>query len=264
MLVNGKPADSIPVEDRGLLYGDGVFRTLRAHAGQPANWSRHYRKLQQDCTALGMVFPDASVWLDDIARLSVQGDAVLKLIVTRGAGERGYAPIVSACPTRIVACYPAPAPVTRPVDLHLCQIRLARQPRLAGIKHLNRLENVLAAQECQQAGKPEGVLLDEADNVISGTRSNLFMVTQQRLLTPDLSQCGVAGVQRERVMAWAAAQAVPCTVSRLSLQALREAEEIFLVNSVFGIWPVATFADREYNDYRFSNAIRPWLNDVQN
>ncbi len=264
MLVNGKPADSIPVEDRGLLYGDGVFRTLRAHAGQPANWSRHYHKLHQDCTALGMTCPGASVLLDDIARLSVQGDAVIKLIVTRGAGERGYTPIVPASPTRIVACYSAPAVELRPMNLHLCEIRLAHQPRLAGIKHLNRLENVLAAQECRQAGKPEGVLLDEAGNVISGTRSNLFVVAQQRLLTPDLSQSGVAGVQRERVMAWAAAQAVPCTVSHLSLQTLREADEIFLVNSVFGIWSVATFADREYDDYRFADAIRPWLNDVQN
>jgi 4-amino-4-deoxychorismate lyase len=264
MLVNGKPADSIPIEDRGFLYGDGVFRTLRLHAGIPANWSRQYGKLQQDCAALGLTCPDAEVLLQDIAQLSRQGEAVLKIIVTRGTGQRGYAPPTDVHPTRIVATYPAPLTVSSSLDLYLCQTRLSHQPRLAGIKHLNRLENVLAAQECQSVGKQEGVLCDEDGAVISGTRSNLFVVTKGKLLTPDLSRCGVAGVQRERVMDWAMAHDSPCEVSRLELQDVLGAEELFLVNSVFGIWPVRSLADKVYTKHRLADALRPWLNDAQN
>ncbi|GAB4125136.1 MAG: aminodeoxychorismate lyase [Sideroxydans sp.] len=265
MLVNGKPADSIPIEDRGFLYGDGVFRTLRLHAGIPANWSRQYRKLQQDCAALGLTCPDAEILLQDIARLSRPEEAVLKIIVTRGTGQRGYAPPTDVHPTRIVATYPAPLPVSDRLDLHLCQMRLAHQPRLAGVKHLNRLENVLAAQECQAVGKHEGVLCDEEGAVISGTRSNLFVVIKGKLLTPDLSRCGVAGVQRERVMDWAAAHASsPCAVARLELQDVLTADELFLVNSVFGIWPVRSLADRVYAEHCFADALRSWMGDAKN
>lgn len=264
MLVNGKPADSIPIEDRGFLYGDGVFRTLRLHAGKPANWPRHHRKLQHDCAALGMTCPESEVLLDDVAQLSSTGDGVLKIIMTRGAGQRGYAPPADACQTRVVAIYPLPAPLSAPLDLHLCQIHLSHQSRLAGVKHLNRLENVLASAECQSAGKPEGLLQDEAGCVISGTRSNLFMVAEGRLLTPDLSCCGVAGVQRERVMDWARMHAIPCEVSRFSLEDVLGADGVFLVNSVFGICPVRSLADKVYEQHRYVDALRPWLNDAQN
>jgi len=264
MLVNGKPADSIPIDDRGFLYGDGVFRTLRLHCKRPANWSRQYQKLRHDCKALGLACPEPEVLLEDMVRLSCEGEAILRITVTRGVGPRGYAPPTEAHPTRIVAAYPPPPPCFGAIDLHLCQIRLAHQPRLAGIKHLNRLENVLAAQECQAAGKQEGVLCDEEGTVISGTRSNLFAVIQGKLLTPDLSRCGVAGVQRERVLDWAMAHAIPSAISRLALSQVVEADEVFLVNSVFGIWPVRSLANRIYVEHRFADALRPWLNDAQN
>ncbi|MDE2310060.1 MAG: aminodeoxychorismate lyase [Betaproteobacteria bacterium] len=252
MLVNGKLGNLIGIRDRGLLYGDGVFRTLRASNGRALHWPLHYRKLQHDCAALGIVCPDVALLSAELNDLLVQHpDGVVKLIVTRGEGMRGYAPPVQSMPARIWDVSPMPG---YPADwarygikARLCQLRLSQQPRLAGIKHLNRLENVLAAAEWDDADIAEGVLLDAQGNVIEGTRCNLFMVRDGELLTPDLSRCGVAGVQRERVMEWAAKHNVPCRVEQFGLAELLAADEVFLVNSVIGLWPVRELQSRTWS-----------------
>lgn len=268
MLVNGEPADTIAVADRGLSYGDGVFRTLRVQQGSPFCWARHFGKLRHDCHALQIPCPGEDVVLQEIAQLSGAGSGVAKIMVTRGLGERGYAPPLRSSPTRVVSFHPAPVYdatfYTDGIKPHLCDLKLSRQPRLAGIKHLNRLENVLAAAECQAAGAAEGLLEDEAGFVISGTRSNVFAVSNGRLSTPDLSENGVAGVQRDRVIAWAGYHGVSCAVARLNLNDLLQADEIFLVNSVFGLWPVARVQDKVFSQRKISLAIQSWLNDAQN
>jgi 4-amino-4-deoxychorismate lyase len=189
-------------------------------------------------------------------------------MVTRGDGERGYAPSLRSNPTRVVGFHPAPvydaAFNSEGITPHLCDLKLSRQPRLAGIKHLNRLENVLAAAECQTAGAAEGLLEDEEGFVISGTRSNVFTVSDGRLSTPELSASGVAGVQRDRVIAWAEQHGVPCTVARLRLSDLLQADEIFLVNSVFGLWPVARLQGKDFHLREISQAIQTLLNDAKN
>ncbi len=265
MLVNGKPADFISAKDRGLSYGDGVFRTLRIQQGSPFCWQRHYEKLRHDCTALNIECPDAAVLQQELEQISAGQSGVAKIIVTRGVGARGYAPSTATEPTRIVSFQPETpadqAAVESGVELHLCQIRLARQPCLAGIKHLNRLENVIAAAECEAAGRGEGLLQDENGHVISGTRSNLFAVQQGKLFTPDLAASGVAGVQRDRVIAWAQQNGVDCSVAQLTLPELMQADELFLVNSVFGLWPVARLKDKVYAQRAYSQAIQSWLND---
>ncbi len=268
MLVNGKPADTISVADRGLSYGDGVFRTLRVQQGSPFCWQRQYDKLRHDCLALQLSCPDEDNLLQELKQLAGSGSGVAKITVTRGIGERGYAPSLQAKPTRIVSFHLAPvydeAIYVDGITPHLCDLKLSRQPRLAGIKHLNRLENVLAAGECEAAGAVEGILEDEEGFVISGTRSNLFVVTNGKLFTPDLSASGVAGVQRDRVMAWAKQNGVPCTVAKIKVDVLLQADEIFLVNSVFGLWPVARLQDKDFNQRQVSLLIQSWLNDAQN
>ncbi len=265
MLVNGKPGNLISIRDRGLLYGDGVFRTLRASNGHALHWPLHYKKLQHDCTALGIACPDfelLSAELNDL--LAQHPDGVVKLIVTRGEGTRGYAPSMQSMPARIWDASPIP---DYPADwarygikARLCQLRLSQQPRLAGIKHLNRLENVLAAAEWDDAGIAEGVLLDASGNVIEGTRSNLFMVRNGALLTPDLSRCGVAGVQRERVMEWAAIHKVSCRVRQFQLDELLTADEVFLVNSIIGLWPVRELQNRTWSHHPIAMQVQKWLN----
>jgi 4-amino-4-deoxychorismate lyase len=270
MLVNGKQGNLISIRDRGLLYGDGVFRTILARQGKAQHWLLHYQKLQQDCSSLNIPCPDFALLSTELDRLLTQHpDGVVKLIVTRGQGTRGYAPPVQAIPTHIWGVSPCPDyPVdsaTLGIKARMCQLLLSHQPRLAGIKHLNRLENVLAAaewnnSESHDADIAEGLLMDEQRNVIEGTRSNLFLVSQGKLITPDLSRCGVAGVQRDRVMAWATQHNMPLQVRDVGLDEVMHADELFLVNSIINIWPIRELEQRCWSDFPITGKIRHELN----
>lgn len=264
MLVNGASGNTISIRDRGFLYGDGVFRTLLVDHGRPQYWPLHYRKLQQDCAFLGIACPDFACLSAELAGLLTgHPDAVFKLIVTRGESARGYAPAPDAVPSHIWDVSPLPeypeSWAVQGVTLHLCSLRLGRQPRLAGIKHLNRLENVLAAAEFAGGGAAEGLLLDAGGLVIEGTRSNVFLISAGRLITPDLSRCGVAGVQRDRVIAYAGRVGMPVEVRDVELDELRASDELFLTNSVFGIWPVARFERQHRADFSYAFQIRAAL-----
>lgn len=263
MLVNGVSGSQISIRDRGLLYGDGVFRTLRVCGGQALHWPQHYDRLRRDCEALGFACPAFDGLTAELGGLlGSHPEAVFKIIVTRGLSDRGYAPPKNAVVTHIWDV--APVPVypegreTRGVALQLCSLRLAMQPLLAGIKHLNRLESVLAAAELD-AGMAEGLLLDGEGRVIEGTRSNVFMIVQGRLVTPDLSRCGVAGVQRDRIIAYAEKTGVPVDVRDVALEELCASDALFLTNSVFGLWPVAQFEQYRWTDFSFVGQLRTAL-----
>jgi 4-amino-4-deoxychorismate lyase len=192
-------------------------------------------------------------------------DGVVKLIITRGEGARGYAPPADAEPGRIwdfssLPGYPAEW-ATQGIKVQLCQLRLSAQPHLASVKHLNRLENVLAAAELRDAQAhdgelAEGLLLDGEGHLIEGSRSNLFMVSQGLLVTPDLSRCGVDGVQRGRVMAWAQLQGVALQVRDIGLEEALQADELFIVNSVIGLWPIRTLGQRHWSQFAVAEKIR--------
>jgi 4-amino-4-deoxychorismate lyase len=264
MLVNGKQGNLISIRDRGLLYGDGVFRTLRARHGKAHHWPLHYQKLQHDCVSLGIACPDIVLLSAELDSLLTQyPDGIVKLIITRGEGTRGYAPPTQTISTHIWDVSPLPDyPADRAtlgVKARLCQLRLSQQPRLAGIKHLNRLENVLAAAESDDAD--EGLLMDMDGNVVEGTRSNIFLVSQEKMLTPDLSRCGVAGVQRDRVMAWASQYNMPLKVCDVSLDEVMSADEIFLVNSIIVLWPIRELEQRCWTAFPVAERIRLYLNE---
>jgi 4-amino-4-deoxychorismate lyase len=248
-LINGIPSNAVSANDRGLLYGDGVFRTLKRVAGVSRCWPRQYARLAADCAALDLRCPDAAMLAAELAQLPA--DCVAKIIITRGPGVRGYAVAAEAMPTRIVTASALPdypeSHYTSGVKACLCRLRLSSQPRLAGIKHLNRLENVLARMEWTDAAIAEGILLDEAGNVIEGTMSNVFALRDGVLHTPDLSRCGVAGVQRERILAFAAELGLKARVAPLSLEALMAADEVMLCNSVIGLWQVREFNGQVWN-----------------
>lgn len=264
MLVNGTPGNTIHAEDRGLAYGDGVFRTLRLREGQPVGWERQYAKLRHDCDALKIPCPSAMLLSAELQQLGhAQADGIAKIILTRGVAPRGYAPPARAETTRILSVTPStsypPEYHSEGICLHVCRLSLSHQPLLAGIKHLNRLENVLAAGEWSDPHIPEGLLSDIAGHVISGTRSNLFMFRDDILYTPDLSRCGVAGVQRDRVMSWAQQHGVDCRVTDIRMQELLAADEIFLVNSVFSLWPVRKLAGYHRTRHPKAWQIQEWL-----
>ncbi len=240
-LVNGWPAQSIDTADRGLAYGDGVFRTLLVREGRPLNWSRHHRLLVRDCGMVGIDPPDPGLVLDEIRRLAPR-DATVKVIVTRGSSGRGYAYAEDLAPTRIVVAYPSlpvtPEPAQQGICARRCDLVLGEQPRLAGVKSLNRLENVLARAEWRDPAIREGFICDAAGRVIEGTMSNVFLVRAGTVATPGLTRCGVIGAQRERVRDLLAAQGIACAERDVPFAELAGADELFITNSVIGIWPV--------------------------
>jgi 4-amino-4-deoxychorismate lyase len=248
ILVNGHPADSVSAQDRGLAYGDGVFRTLRTQDGVPLWWRDHYTKLAADCAALMLACPDEAGLRAEVGRVAEAGEGVVKVILTRGAGARGYAPATGRACTRIVMASPLP-PHARPdapfdIQARWCALRLSRQPRLAGIKHLNRLENVLARSEWDDPAIVEGLLCDDRGAVVGGVMSNLFWVRNGGLFTPDLSECGVAGVARTRLLRAAERRGLPIHIGRLLPAAILAADEVMICNSVIGVRRVARLDDR--------------------
>jgi len=266
ILVNGLPSEHVRVFDRGLAYGDGVFRTLLVREGNPLCWPRHYDKLYGDCAGLDIVCPPEAILAAEMAKLIADTpDCVLKVIVTRGESQRGYAIPEHMEPTRILMATPAPqypaSYLTDGVRLHLCSTRLGMQPLLAGIKHLNRLENVLARREWNNSEIAEGIMLDMNGNVIEGTMSNLFLLKGKTLHTPDLGRCGVAGVQRERIMYLAGRLGMTVRVGNLPLARIYDADEVMLCNSVIGVWQVRELAGKAWPAGKLAVRLRSLLND---
>ena len=191
--------------------------------------------------------------------------AVLKIIITRGISGRGYAPSPGAMATRVLSVAPWPEyPVSHARDgvtVRFCRTLLARQPALAGIKHLNRLEQVLARLEWQQ-DYDEGLMQDEDGFVIEGTMTNLFVVAQGSLLTPDLSRSGVEGVMRGLVIEHANALSLPHRIVKLARDDVWNAEEVFLTNSLIGLWPVRKIETQEYPIGKVTQRIQQALHHV--
>ncbi|TAM57264.1 MAG: aminodeoxychorismate lyase [Rhodanobacter sp.] len=251
MLINGEPTQVLSALDRGLAYGDGLFESIRFVGAAAPLWPRHMQRLIESCRRLRMPAPDpAQLWREALEVVRGMPQSVVRITLTRGVGERGYALPVLPQITRVVAAF-APPQLAREayaqgVRMRICDIHLAEQPLLAGMKHLNRLEQVLARAEwSEQAIDPaiaEGVLCDQHGRVISATMANLFARIDGVLLTPALDRCGVAGVARAEVLA-----AYPqARTAELTLDALLGASEIFLSSSVRGILPVQSLGDRVY------------------
>jgi 4-amino-4-deoxychorismate lyase len=263
ILVNGQPADVVDALDRGLAYGDGVFRTLRTRAGQPLWWRDHVAKLEADCAALMLACPDEAVLHAEVCRVAEAGEGVVKIVLTRGAGARGYALPAGRTCTRIVmaAALPPHAQPGAPVDVgaRWCSLRLARQPRLAGIKHLNRLENVLARAEWDDPAIVEGLLCDDSGAVIGGVMSNLFWASGSELFTPDLGECGVAGVARARLLRAAARLGHPVHIVRVPPAAILAADEVMICNSVIGVRRIARLDDAAWPPAGWTDTLKTAL-----
>lgn len=263
-LINGNSSQVISPLDRGFAYGDGVFRTLKIVRGIPQHWPMHYQKLVADCAAIGIVCPSAECFISDFQQLfSLEEVAVAKIIVTRGEGERGYAPPAITMPMRVIIKSTLPnyakSHYTDGVNLHLCEMRLGHQPKLAGIKHLNRLENVMARMEWKDEHIFDGLLLDMQGNVIECTMSNIFARFGSELATPALSMCGVAGVTRQSVIGLSHPLGLNINVTSLSLERLLQADEVMICNSLYGAFQVRSIADKIWQKQSLSSTIRTAL-----
>ena len=244
-LLNGVKAESLSLQDRGLQYGDGLFETIAVHKQQLEFWQYHMQRLLAGCQRLRLPPPDPKLLLAEARQLLDGGsDAVLKIIITRGQGGRGYraASEAESNPSRILAVYDLPEyPAenqSNGIRVRYCDTRLATSPTLAGIKHLNRLEQVLARSEWQDEAIFEGLMLAAHGRVTEGTMSNLFFVKAGVLHTPDLCNSGVAGIMRDVVLKFAQQQKIPVAIGHYSQTDIATADEIFICNSLIGIWPV--------------------------
>ncbi len=251
----GQPCSAVPIDDRALHYGDGVFETIAIRNGEARLWSMHVDRLQAGCARLGIAVPAADELQQELAQALLATDidssyALVKIIVSAGSAGRGYR---RPDKTRtelftgvFESVHPADNLVREGVVTRLCETIVAAQPALAGIKSLNRLEQVLARNEWQDPGVFEGLMCDADGQLICGTMSNVFVVHDNSICTPSLDRCGVAGVMRRHVIAILSANGKAVRERVLAWDKFMSADEVFLTNSQFGVVPVRACDDREW------------------
>ena len=245
--VDGRAATGLPADDRGLAYGDGLFETIRVVAGRAPLWTWHMERLEEGCRRLGLPQPAPDVLADEVsAAADGLDDAVVRIIWTAGSGPRGYVRQATVPGRMIVAASPMPHAdpfiATHGVALFECSTRWSLQPKLAGIKHLNRLEQVLARAEWDDPSFTDGLMLDMDGRVISTTAASIGLVVDGVPMFPALHRCGVAGVGRRLAMA-----SLPGVVETdIDRAMLVSASEVFLASSVRGMLPVRAIGDRHY------------------
>jgi 4-amino-4-deoxychorismate lyase len=253
LLVNGiapaNPSQAIAADDRGLHYGDGLFETALLVNGRVRFLDDHLERLRLGCERLGIQPPDRHTLLEEITRVSAAaGRGVLKIIVSRGAAGRGYRPPAAATATRIVALHALRESPQHALKLRWCETRLGRNARLAGIKHLNRLEQVLAQSEWREGEFDEGLMMDTEGEVVCATAGNIFAVRDGALVTPDLRFCGVRGVMRGQVIKAAAGLHMPVSEEPIWPHDLATASEVFITNAVRGIRSAASLDSLQWSD----------------
>jgi 4-amino-4-deoxychorismate lyase len=264
-LVNGEMLEHIHVADRGLNYGDGLFETLAVIQGRPRWWQDHIDRLAAGCERLGMQVPAQAVLLREVQTVSAgQFRCVVKIILSRGPGSRAYRPAEAAGQTRIVSAHAWPHGLESVAEggavARVCDLKLAIQPRLGGMKHLNRLEQVLASMEMAGHEATEGILLDMDGYLISAISANLFLVSGHQLLTPRLDRSGVRGVLRARILKAFKAR---CEQRRVSHDMLAEANEVFLCSSLRGIIPLRRIGEIHYGIGPVTRELQQWLKELQ-
>lgn len=270
--VNGVVGAQVSPLDRGFTYGDGVFETCKLNNKKIPLWNLHKDRLLKSCERLFIPVSEELIESQLFTLLSDVNiaDAVVKITVTRGEGGRGYRSPDVVSPTIVIGVFPASEyPQTyfsEGITIKLCNQRLSCNSNLAGLKHLNRLEQILARAEWQENSIAEGVMLDVNGNLIEAVFSNIFLIKNGALYTPDLSEAGVAGVMRRFVLETLAQQAGLNTyIARLSLNDLINADEVFLCNSLYGIWPVKkllTEQPKEFNPGVITHQLQNLLNNT--
>lgn len=260
-LINGEISTLVAATNRGLNYADGLFETLVVHSGRPRRWQAHMDRLGAGCERLDLAMPPQAVLLREVQTVSAGlPDAVVKIVLTRAGQGRGYMPPEDNSCDRVVSAHFYPDGIAELAHdgtrARICDLRLSIQPALGGIKHLNRLEQVLASAELREANVAEGILLDREEHVISAVSANIFLIMEDRLITPRLDRCGVRGVVRGQILSAFAAR---CEQRRIGVDMLNEADEIFICNSVRGIVPITAIDDQAYPIGPVTREIQTWL-----
>jgi 4-amino-4-deoxychorismate lyase len=248
-LVDGRPGLEVSVLERALHYGDGLFETIACVAGRPRFPGLHFKRLAEGCARLGLE-ADLAVLAREVRELAAGCErAIVKVLVSRGAARaRGYALTGREHATRITLRYAwagdDPLAALQGVRVRLAAVRLGENPVLAGLKHCNRLEQVLARAEWSDPEIAEALMFSSSGALISGTMTNVFLVQEGKLCTPRVDRCGVAGVMRAVVLTAAAAAGLSPEERVLEAADLERAEELFLTSALTGVRPVRELAQR--------------------
>jgi len=239
VLINGEEQDKISIFSRNMQYGDGLFETCVAMDNQILFWPRHFSRLEIGCEKLNINKIDEGVWLSDIKKafaLSLKKNCIVKLILSRGNSLRGYGYKDDIKPVRIVIISEMhQSLINKEFSLEYSTSGYHSNPQLAGIKHCNRLEQILARSNlsCNEA-----IMLDEKENVISVTQGNIYFIFGNKLLTPKLDRCGVVGSRRSLILELARSLKMDALESNISINQAQQADEVFISNSIIGIQPV--------------------------
>lgn len=261
VLVNGEHRDTVDVLDRGLNYGDGLFETMATSNGRLRFLDWHLERLADGARRLGFPAIELDVIRAELEAAAGGSAAVVKLVLTRGSGPRGYRPPRAARPTRIVAAWSGPrtAPAPEGARVGWCRARLSRNPALAGLKHTCRLEQVLARAEWEDDRMDEGLMQDGEGHVISATQANLFVRIGGQWVTPLLDACGVAGVMRRAFREWLKGQGNPAQERPIPAGEIATASALVLTSSLLGAWPVRDLAGRPLAPDPSATAFNAWL-----
>ena len=225
-------------DDRGFHYGDGLFETMLLKQGKVRFLEDHWQRIAAGCEKLSIPMPDEALFEQELKLVTAKHDSgVVKFILSRGRGERGYRYPSVVTPTRLWQFSPSNQThsIESGIRVRLCATRLARNPSLANIKHCNRLEQILAQNESQDAEISEGLMLDTDGELVCATMSNIFLIVDQVLVTPDLRFCGIQGVMRKNILKLAGTLDVPVEVRAVRGEELYSADHVFLTNAVRGI-----------------------------
>ena len=263
-LLNGESKHCIEFSDRGFQYGDGLFETIEIFNGIPVFLDQHLQRLDTGCKKLLIPAPDIDLLKKEAYQLAKgSARAVLKLIVTRGSGGRGYRQPEPIQATRLFSLHPFPdypeSLFQQGINAIFCATRLGLNPMLAGIKHMNRLEQVLARAEWTSANIHEGIMMDNEGRVIEGTMSNLFIVKDNCLYTPTIEQSGVNGILRNIIINLAIENQIPLIEKTLLKQDVVTADEVFVTNSIIGIWPVKQIDTQAFQVGKITEALQQLL-----
>ncbi len=262
MWVNGLAQESIDARDRAVQFGDGCFTTARVLHGSMLRPQAHLQRLQQACERLRIAGVDWQLLAQEITAIaSTIDDGVLKVIITRGSGGRGYSASGCQQPARIISLSAWPAHYLRlrqtGVRLALSTVRLGKNPLLAGIKHLNRLEQVMIRTELEQTAADEALVLDSDGMLVECCAANLFWRVGKQVFTPDLSASGVNGLQRQQVMQQVIALGYTLSEVRQGYEVLADAEEVLITNALMPILPVSQIEAWHYTSRDLFSQLNP-------
>ena len=250
-LINGLEQNTLPVNDRATQFGDGCFTTARIRDGRVEWLSAHLNRLKANCAALAISFDEWDLLQQEMVKLAgSQNDGVLKVMITRGSGGRGYSATACNSPTRILNTSPAPAhyPLWQQqgISLALSPVHLGRNPMLAGLKHLNRLEQVLIRAHLEQTTADEALVLDSEGWVTECCAANLFWRAGDTVFTPRLDHAGVDGIMRQHCLSLLAQSRFRVVEVNARVEAVRQADELIVCNALMPVIPVNQFEDVRY------------------